>query len=543
MGEVVVLHNGTGRAFYAENGNPIYKDDTIFTLAESRCRIKLTTEDIITLGDNTRIDVAGVLDDRKNKTKQSIFNMLRGKAMFYVVRLFRYRKIKTAVKTHTAVMGVRGTQFGIEVRQKQDQWVRARPVYVAGISKHWPQYAATGTRRNSETILHVFKGRVTAVSSDTGIGVDEFLEKPLRHDDRFVKIGSGQSRKFKAGGAGPIISTPPGVAEQFIKDTYVPEPGGNEQPPTPTTDDPQRLESQTLSDLNQPPPPPTALDLNPTLAGSFSSQGYPTNRLGYFSGMLYNLTFGQFWHLYLSHSIQNFDSTATAQDSLIGQEVVMDASDPDHPRIAYLGVENGGTVTFPGVPYSIQHGEIGHTGYMEWGWWKQTFAMTGTDGYDYAFTEKGYAITGDVTSPQQMEYLKNINQEFHYSGGAEATYMDDTGDMAEMSGEFDADVNFSLSSDQITDFDLNVSGGGHMASISNEKGSFTDSSNPSHFVMPTGSGTWKIDGVTSGSSGAKQAFGSMYGPGGIEMGGVFKIDAGSGTEKHVTGVFHGQQQK
>jgi hypothetical protein len=486
--------------------------------------------------------VEGVLDDRNVGVKKSIFHMLRGKAMFYVVRLFGYRKIQAAVKTQTAVMGVRGTKFGIEVRQKKNKSAQTKQTYVADISKQWPVYLAAGNKETPETILHVFEGRVTAVSTATGIGVDQFLGKEPPFDEFHVKVNSGQSQNFGLEGAGRIVPTLPAVAERFIKDTFTPEPGSMEDPlPKPITDTQQKIDLKPLSSIDQPPAPPSSLDLNPTLAGSFSSRGYPTHRMGYFSGMLYNITFGQFWHLYLSHSLQDFDSTSvTAQDSLIGREVVLDGSDHDNPKIKYLGVENGGTVTFSGVPYSIQHGEIGHTGYMEWGWWMQTFNMMGTDGNNYAFTEKGYAIMGDVTSFQQMEYLKNINQVFDYTGGAEATYMDDTGNTAEMSGEFDAQINFSLSSDQITDFDLNVAGGGHTASILNEKGGFTDPSNPNHFALPTGSGTWKIDGISSGS-GAKQAFGSMYGPGGMEMGGIFKMDAGSSPEKHVTGVFHGHQ--
>ena len=54
--------------------------------------------------------------------------MLRGKVMFYAVRLFKYRTASMSVKTPTAVVGVRGTKFGVEVRMMGADVAQSTPL-------------------------------------------------------------------------------------------------------------------------------------------------------------------------------------------------------------------------------------------------------------------------------------------------------------------------------------------------------------------------------------------------------------------------------
>ena len=72
-------------------------------------------------------------------------------------------------------------------------------------------------------------------------------------------------------------------------------------------------------------------------------------------------------------------------------------------------------------------------------------------------------------------------------------------------------------------------------------GAFQGSS--SQFVLdPNMSGfVWQIDGQDAPAT-KKEAYGSVYGPGGEKIGGVWKLDAPAGQgEAHATGMFEGSR--
>lgn len=116
-GLVIVAHKGLHEAYIARHRDTIYENDTIFTLKKSRCRFTTIDDNVITIGNNSRIALDRVFLDEKNREKDSVFSLLRGKVMFYALKLFKYRKANMTVNTLTAVTGIRGTKFGVEVHR------------------------------------------------------------------------------------------------------------------------------------------------------------------------------------------------------------------------------------------------------------------------------------------------------------------------------------------------------------------------------------------------------------------------------------------
>ena len=158
QGHVVVVREDAGQAYFAAKGDAIFQQDSFVTLKKSRCRVKFTTQDVVTMGANTRITVEELVDDRKSKKKKSLLSMLRGKAMFYVVRLFKYKRTEASVTTPTAVCGVRGTQFGIEIVAADSQSAQAKPIYLADASgSAWPLLARAPN--GIKTMVYFYDGR------------------------------------------------------------------------------------------------------------------------------------------------------------------------------------------------------------------------------------------------------------------------------------------------------------------------------------------------------------------------------------------------
>jgi len=116
VGHVVVFQEDRRYAYYAAPGGRIFERDVVYTLKGSRCRVQLDTSDVATMGENTRLMIKTYLDNRQTKVKSTTFAMNRGKAMFYALRLFKYRGASMEVETPTAVSGVRGPRLALKFR-------------------------------------------------------------------------------------------------------------------------------------------------------------------------------------------------------------------------------------------------------------------------------------------------------------------------------------------------------------------------------------------------------------------------------------------
>ena len=149
-GQVVVVHRATGEAYFGRRGDKIFENDSLSTLSDSRCRIKLLTKDVVTMAPDTEVSVDTFLDKKKEGKKTSFFSMVKGMAKFYALRLLRYRESKFNVKTPTAVVGVRGTEFILHVYPKGSEKIAGGPILVADSGDDIAFYlAARGSEKDS----------------------------------------------------------------------------------------------------------------------------------------------------------------------------------------------------------------------------------------------------------------------------------------------------------------------------------------------------------------------------------------------------------
>ena len=211
IGHVVVVREASNQAYFAAKGDALFQQDSFVTLEKARCRIKFTTQDVVTMGANTRITVKELVDDRKSKQKKSLLSMLRGKAMFYVVRLFKYKRTQAAVTTPTAVCGVRGTQFGIEIQNAKGSQAQAVPVYLADASgETWPLLAQAAN--GDQTVVYFYDGKGELCNA---AGSNCF------------PVMQGESGLVDPEGNVYVSVADPGRADQFRRDTDV-GPGAGE---------------------------------------------------------------------------------------------------------------------------------------------------------------------------------------------------------------------------------------------------------------------------------------------------------------------------
>lgn len=492
VGHVVVARDGMKQAYYAATGDRLYETDTIYTLKGSRCRFQLNGQDVVTMGESGRIGIKISDVNRETQSKTSVFSMMRGKAMFYALRLFKYRNASMTVETPTSVSGVRGTKWGVEVIELAGKPVASLPILVADNSPaggflHLAQAAPSGYQTN----VYSFEGSVFVNSTITG---------------QTVTLNAGQGVTSDGLSMGQPSSIPPAILNQFVGDTSV---DGTLVPPLPPPSSP--IDENTSL-------PFLPLDTTLITQQQNNMDQRPTTHFGYFIGQLsfYFSTSWNFSGVYANSDIQDFSSSAVTATSGSAYVTI------NWPAKTMTTYSDG---TYFGVPtgQTIQTTELGHDAYTEWGTWTQPVIFT-TMGTQNRFDTTGYYIWGDYTKTMPSSISGT------YRGNSYATMISDPGTVSQsMTGTFQMDVAFTGGSGAISNFQISTTGGGKSASITNGNGTITGS------AFTINSGTVSING-TAGTLTATQ--GSFYGASAQAVGGTWSAYS---APNYVNGIFQGKK--
>ena len=118
QGKVVIIHKDIFRGYWAKKDLPLYKGDTIATQEKGRIRFKLNDGSTLTMASRTKLVINRSVYDPTKKSRSSFFGMTLGKARFWVTKLMDLKRSEFKVKTETAVMGVRGSDFVVKATPK-----------------------------------------------------------------------------------------------------------------------------------------------------------------------------------------------------------------------------------------------------------------------------------------------------------------------------------------------------------------------------------------------------------------------------------------
>lgn len=110
-GRAVVIHTGEKIGYRAKKDLPIFQDDTIITLKEGRIELVLDDGSKMTLASSTKLVISRHVYNTNLKTRSSFIEMAFGKVRFVVRKLVGFKRSKFNIKTKTAILGVRGSDF------------------------------------------------------------------------------------------------------------------------------------------------------------------------------------------------------------------------------------------------------------------------------------------------------------------------------------------------------------------------------------------------------------------------------------------------
>ncbi len=207
-GKVVILRKEINRAFYADEGDPVHEKDSIYTIGDCRARIEFKEGNLIIMSEDSALDIDKVYFSSKEGKKSALFHMWAGKIICYAVKLFRYPEVELTLKTKTAIVGVRGTKFGVEIISDKVKQSFLLERLIAGRGIHIAQSLHTGP----VTRVYGIEGRVSVTSLVDG-------KSYLLKENEIISAGPG--------GLGRPIFNPDGV-RRFLENIISPIVGPKE---------------------------------------------------------------------------------------------------------------------------------------------------------------------------------------------------------------------------------------------------------------------------------------------------------------------------
>ncbi len=118
QGKVRIFQKDMARDYWAKKDALLYEGDSIITEEKGQVRFELTDGSIMTIGSGTKLVLNRSGYDPEEKSRSSFLEMSLGKARLWVKKLFNFRHSEFKVKTPTAVVGVRGSDFIIKATPK-----------------------------------------------------------------------------------------------------------------------------------------------------------------------------------------------------------------------------------------------------------------------------------------------------------------------------------------------------------------------------------------------------------------------------------------
>jgi hypothetical protein len=106
-----IVHAAEKVAYPASTDRPLYQGDTVLTKDKSMISLRLNDGSQITLSPNSSVAINQSLYEPDKKTRQSFIRMGLGKVRFWIKELVGFESTDFKIKTKTAILGVRGSDF------------------------------------------------------------------------------------------------------------------------------------------------------------------------------------------------------------------------------------------------------------------------------------------------------------------------------------------------------------------------------------------------------------------------------------------------
>jgi hypothetical protein len=122
-GRVDVLRGGQLPATPVKVNDGVQTGDVIRTKSLSKAQITFIDNSILTIAPESRIAIDAYMFDSAQKKRNAVIQLFQGLAHVVVSKILQSAEPDFVVKTQTAIMGVRGTDFGIRLHPNSSEFL------------------------------------------------------------------------------------------------------------------------------------------------------------------------------------------------------------------------------------------------------------------------------------------------------------------------------------------------------------------------------------------------------------------------------------
>ena len=120
-GRVDILRGGQLPATPVKVNDGVQTGDVIRTKSLSKAQITFMDNSILTISPESRIGIESYMFDSAQNKRNAVVQLFRGLAHVVVSKIYQSGEPDFVVKTQTAVMGVRGTDFGVRLNPNSSE--------------------------------------------------------------------------------------------------------------------------------------------------------------------------------------------------------------------------------------------------------------------------------------------------------------------------------------------------------------------------------------------------------------------------------------
>jgi len=118
QGDAAIIHADSETAYRTKKELLLYMGDTIVTLKTGFVSIKLIDESTLSLTSNTKITIDRTVYTPKSGHRSGFLSIAFGKARFWIKKFSDFKTNEFKVKSKTAVVGVRGSDFVVDATEE-----------------------------------------------------------------------------------------------------------------------------------------------------------------------------------------------------------------------------------------------------------------------------------------------------------------------------------------------------------------------------------------------------------------------------------------
>ena len=193
QGKAVIRHEKEDRSYLIREGMALFNGDTIYTGGDCHLELALNDGSDLVLSSDTKIVIDKSIYDPDSGSRLSFFQMLSGKARFIVKKLSDYKHSQFNVKTESSVVGVRGSDFIIEISQQGDK------IVITALGHTILEIIDPANPLNEPVIVTSFQQLVTVLGQIFGQPVDLSEEEIMK---LLEELGLLQQGDGQGGGTG-----------------------------------------------------------------------------------------------------------------------------------------------------------------------------------------------------------------------------------------------------------------------------------------------------------------------------------------------------